>query len=151
MNRIFNKNDRGFTLPEVLVSLLLLGVVVLAYLSAQNMYRYLGSYAKHKAQAIYVSQRLLEQQRQQPFAGLANANLGQVTIDSKGTFNTTADDFLGNALMTVTNLDANRKRLRIEVNWMERSPVGTALGAHMAERLVREYCSTDIANDAEIN
>ena len=135
-----NPTTAGFTIPEVLVSILLLGVALVAFLGALNMYKYMASYAKHKTQAIYMAQRFVEEQRRQPFAGLASAALGTISIDSKGTFGTTADDYLGNATMTVTTLDANRKRLLVEVRWTERSPVGTII--------LREYCTTDISNDA---
>ena len=133
-------HESGFTIPEVLVSILLLGLALVAFLGALNMYKYMAAYAKHKTQAIYMAQRVVEEQRRQPFAGLASTALGAVSIDTKGTFNTAVDDHLGNAIMTVINLDANRKRLQVEVNWTERSPVGTIL--------LREYCTTDITNDA---
>ena len=143
MNTIFKRSNSGFTLPEVLVSILLLGGVLLTYLAAQNMYRFISAYSKHKIQAIYVAERMIEEQRRQPFAGLASGPLGVVSIDTKGTFNTTADDLFGNAVLTVTNLAATRKRLQVEINWRERSPAGTVT--------LREYCTTDVANEDELN
>ena len=142
LDKIDKQQDHGFALTEVLVSILLLGVVLVAHLGALNMYKYMAAFAKHKAQAIYVAQRTLEEQRRQPFAGLASAALGAVSIDTRGTFNSAADDLMGNAILTVTNIDANRKRLQVEVNWRERSPVGLLT--------LREYCTTDIANDATL-
>ena len=143
LDNIYKRKSDGFTLTEVLVSILLLGGVLVAHLGALNMYKYLTAFAKHKAQAIYVAQRTLEEQRRQPFAGLKSAALGAASIDTRGTFNSTADDLMGNEILTVTNIDANRKRLQVEVNWKERSPVGTLT--------LKEYCTTDIANDATLN
>ena len=135
--------ETGFTLVEVLVAVLLFAITILSFISVLNTCTYLDSYSRHKIQAMYVAQRIIEEQRRQLFSTLASQNYGVVSLDTKGTFATSADDYLGNAIITVTAVDANRKKVKVEVNWEQRSVIGTVTK--------KEFLSTDIGNEAQLN
>ena len=142
MKQLF-RSSSGFTLVEVLTSILLLLIVWTVSLNSMVNYKHIDSFAKHKIEAAYVAQRILEEQRRQPFANLVTRNYGPVSIDTRGTFNSSADDLIGVAKITVTILDAYRKRVQIEVSWPELSAIGTVTK--------KEYYATDIANELELN
>ena len=127
------------------MAVLLLTTVIVSFLAALITHKYMASRMRHKVQAIYVAERIIEEQRRKPFANLVSLNYGAVTIDTMGTFNTTADDYPGSALVTVTNLDAYRRRVKVEVDWTEHSPIG---GAKLN---MKEFCSTDIADEPQLN
>jgi hypothetical protein len=78
-----------------------------------------------------------------PFSTLASLPSASVSLDTNGTFDTTADDRTGNRIVTVTNIDTYRKRLKIEINWTEKFLRGT--------NTMREYYSTDIAQESQLN
>ena len=142
MKQLF-KSSKGFTLVEVLTSILLLLIVWTVSLNSMLNYKHIDSFAKHKIEATYVAQRILEEERRLAFANIVSRNYGAVSVDTRGTFNSAADDFLGTAKVTVTDLDVYRKRVQVEVSWSELSPIGTVIK--------REYCTTDIANEPELN
>ena len=135
--------SKGFTLVEVLISVGILALVWVSAVGIMVVGNYAASHAKHKAQAIYIAQRILEEERRQPFSSIVSLTSAPVSIDTKGTFSTTTDDFTGNRVVTVTSLDTYRKRVLVEVNWSERTN-----GVNITKR---EYCSTDIANETQLN
>ena len=137
------KSNNGFTIAEVISSMLILALALPVFLSALEAYKFVAHHSRHKLQAAFVAQRIIEEKRRTTFANLATANYGVVSIDTNGTFNATADDFMGNATVTVTNLDAYRKRVMVQVTWQEHSPVGAVP--------MSEYCTTDIANELQLN
>ena len=66
MNKISNTKS-GFTLVEVLVSV---GIMLIFLPFAASMLtnsQLLASYSKHKIQAAYAAQQIIETQRQNPF------------------------------------------------------------------------------------
>ena len=92
---------------------------------------------------MYWAQRFIEEERRLPFANLATLPSATVSIDTKGTFVTPNDDTSGNRVVTVTNIDAHRKRVLIEMNWQEK-----ILGGVITQR---EYYSTDISDESQLN
>jgi len=140
---IMLRQKKSFALLEIVISLILLVMIGELPLEGLVHISFLTSYAKHKVQAAYVAQRILEEQRRVPFPNLASQPSTPVTIDTMGTFNNPADDFLGNLIITVNNIDADRKRVRVEINWNE-----PTFGASWAGR---EYYTTDIANENQLN
>ena len=138
----YNK-QAGFTLLEVMVALAIFLVLFLGTATCIIGSMYLSSYVKHKVQAMYWAQRFIEEERRLPFSTLASLPSASVSLDTNGTFNTTADDRTGNRVVTVTNIDANRKRLKIEINWTEKFLRGT--------NTMLEYYSTDIAQESQLN
>ena len=133
----------GFTLIEVVVALLVLVLVWIAGVNAMVMSRHLASRAKHKVQALYAAQRILEEERRRAFSDLASKLTAVISLDTKGTFSSTDDDFPANRVITVTALDAYRKRVQVEVNWTE--------NIDGAQKTVREFCATDIAKEPQLN
>ncbi len=136
-------SSNGFTLVEALTSILILALVWVAVAGSIISYKYIASYSKHKVQAVFVAQRILEEKRRQTFSTLANQNYGAVSIDTRGTFNTSADDLMGTAAVTVTNIDTYRKKVLVQVSWQEKSPIGVVTKS--------EFCATDIANEPQLN
>ena len=51
---------------------------------------------------------------------------------------------MGNAVITVTNIDVNRKMAQIEINWQEYIP-------GKGQAAMREYYTTTIANEPSLN
>ena len=109
MNK-FSNTAKGFTLVEVLVSTGIM-VVLLPVLSILVSSQYLASVSKHKIQAAYVAQQLIETQR--PIIStyftptpLTKTINGFVTIDTKGIYpaNSCANSNLpcGSTSITVT-------------------------------------------------
>jgi len=49
---------------------------------------------------------------------------------------------MGQAFITVTNVDAYRQKLQVEVDWQEHTPLGN--------RNKKEFCTTDIANEIAV-
>jgi prepilin-type N-terminal cleavage/methylation domain-containing protein len=142
--RIAPRNKQaGFTLLETMVALLIFLVLFLGAAVAIITSMYLGSVIKHKVQAMYWAQRFIEEERRLPFSTLASLPSASVSLDTNGTFDTTADDRTGNRVVTVTNIDTYRKRLKIEINWTEKFLRGT--------NTMREYYSTDIAQESQLN
>ena len=143
IKRSFHK-QAGFTLLEVLVALSIFLVLFSGTAACLITSRYLSSIVKHKVQAMYWAQRFIEEQRRLPFANLASIPSTSLTIDTKGAFAAAGDDGLtGKRIVTVTNIDAFRKGVRIEINWSEK-----ILGGKVT---MREYYSTDIANESQLN
>jgi len=105
----------GFTIIEVLVSV---GIMVIFLPFAAQMLtnsQLLASYSKHKIQAAYVAQQLIETQRQNIasyfiptplISGQSKTITGPVILDTKGNYNiTTCPGYslpCGTAVITVT-------------------------------------------------
>ena len=145
MKTTLRNKQAGFTLFEVLVALSIFLVLFLGTATAIIGSVYLSSFVKHKVQAMYWAQRFIEEQRRLPFTTLASLPSACVSIDTHGTFVPCPDPAhpAGNMIVTVTNIDAYRKRVRIEMNWVEK-----ILGGMIT---MREYYSTDIANESQLN
>ncbi len=133
----------GFTIAEVLISVSVIALVLVAFLGVLVISQEIASYSRHKVQAMYAAQRIVEEQRRLAFATLASQASAAISIDTRGTFNTTADDFMGTRRITVTTLDTYRKRLAVEVDWIEHTFRGNVT--------MREFCTTDIANEPQLN
>ncbi|MBF0490681.1 MAG: type II secretion system protein [Candidatus Omnitrophica bacterium] len=132
-------STQGSTLVEVLVAIAIIDIFLTASSVSILNSQFLASYAKHKIQARYVAQQILEQQRRLTYVNIVSVASAAVTLDSKGTYNTTSDDFLGNAIVSVTTIDTYRKKVQVQVNWQEQILSGKVT--------MREYYATDIAND----
>jgi prepilin-type N-terminal cleavage/methylation domain-containing protein len=101
----------GFTLVEILVSV---GIMLIFLPFAASMLtnsQLLASYSKHKIQAAYAAQQMLETERQSPFLVIAagkSVTIGpaNVVLDTKGNYNNTncnnANIFCGTTVITVT-------------------------------------------------
>lgn len=128
---------------EVLIALGLLVITGVVFLGALVTCNYIASYSKHKTQAIYVAKRIIEEKRRLPFP-LASTNgvrvaYGTVSIDTKGTFNSSSDDYMGQAFFAVTNVDAYRQTLQVEIDWQEHTPAGNMT--------MKEFCTTDFTQE----
>jgi prepilin-type N-terminal cleavage/methylation domain-containing protein len=140
-----HNKQAGFSLLEVIASLAIFLVLFLGAVTAIIGSTYLSSFVKHKVQAMYWAQRFIEEERRVPFANLASIPSTCVAIDTRGTFVVCPDPAnpTGNRIVTVTTIDAYRKRVKIEMNWTEKIMKGLIT--------LREYYSTDIANESQLN
>lgn len=135
--------QNGLTLVEVLVSVTLIVVLLTAAASTILNSQFLSSYAKHKIQAAYVGQQILEQERRLGLSGISSQPSAAVTLDTKGTYGTTSDDFLGNRVITVTAIDAYRKMVQVEINWLEQFGAGKIT--------MREYFKATLSDESTLN
>lgn len=140
---IRQRSHKASSFVEVLVSMAIIIILVTAAASTILNSQFLASYSKHKIQAMYAAQHIIEQQRRLAFSNIVSQASTPVTLDTKGTYNTSADDFLGNVILTVSSLDVNRKQLQVQINWQEQITT--------AKVTMREYYSTIIANDPLTN
>lgn len=140
---IMSGSNRASSFVEVLVSMAIVVILVTAAAMTILNSQFLASYSKHKIQAMYAAQQIIEQQRRLNFSNIVSQSSAPVTLDSRGTYNTSADDFLGNAVITVVSIDANRKQVQVQINWQEQLTT--------AKVTMREYYSTIIANDPLTN
>jgi len=96
---------------------------------------------------MYWAQRYIEEERRTPFNNIVSLPSASFSLDTKATFDVAGDDFTGNRIITVTDVDnavayMYRKKVQVEINWTER-----LLGGSVVRQ---EYCSTDIANESQI-
>lgn len=136
-----HSSKKGFTLLETVFSLILLALVWVAAANVIIVNKMSGSFARHKAQAINVARRAIEDARKKSFVSIIGGTTN-VSIDTRGTPDDYSDDFIGTQVMTVTDL-GNHKRVIVEVSWNEIF-FGTT-------RTIREYCGTFIGNDPQVN
>jgi Tfp pilus assembly protein PilV len=140
VNRMGTK--KGFTIIEALVSIIFLAIVWLAIVNVSVISGVIGSYSKHKVQAIYVVQRALEDLHKKSFSQITSGT-STVSVDTRGTPDTTSDDLLGTQTITITSPSSYYKKAVVEVSWTE-----SIFGKN---KVVRESCGTFISNDPQIN
>ncbi len=126
------RSKSGLTLVEVLISIAIMLLLLTAATQTILNSQFLTSYSRHKAQAMYAAQQILEQQRQKSFSASSSQTTAPVILDANSNFN-------GTAITTVTNLDAYRNHVDVEIDWQEQ-----ILAAKVT---MKEYYSTNIAND----
>jgi len=153
----------GFTIVEVLVSV---GIMLIFLPFAASMLtnsQLLASYAKHKIQAAYAAQQIIETERQSPFIVLAPGTSkiigpSSVVIDTKGNYsNDTCNNpnmFCGIATITVTpSVYTNTSgvsttstlvdHFAVKIQWVEQ--------ILQLQVTMTENYAEDIANDPMLN
>ena len=99
----FSNTKGGFTLVEVLVSMGLMAAFLIPIGSVLVSSQYLASYAKHKIQAAYLAQLIIETARRQlPFAQIVNQPATKYPLDTKGNYNNTSNYFYATVVITVS-------------------------------------------------
>ncbi len=137
------KHERGLTLVEIVISLGLIVILVTSTASTVISSQFLASYAKHRVQAMYVAQTILEQKRRLPFASILSVGSTSVTLDNKGTSDST-DDFMGSYIFTVSNSPSvYLKPVQVTVSWQEQITSGKVT--------MTETINTTIANESQLN
>ena len=165
------KNNRGFTLVEVLVSIGIMLVFLPFAASMLTNSQLLASYSKHKIQAAYAAQQIIETQRQiistyftAPIGPLLSGQSttigpGSVILDTKGNYaNTNCSSnpniFCGTANITVTpavytnsvgakTTSTSIDHFTIKISWTEQ-----ILNMKVP---VTEFYAEDIINDPMLN
>lgn len=136
------RTKAGYTLIEVLISIIMLAVVWIASVGIIVIGGSSGSRAKHRMQAVYQIQRTVEDLRKKPFVQIVGGTTS-VSIDTKGTPDSTADDLFGTQVVTVTTPDVHYKKVVVAVTWQE-----VMWGA---AKSVTEYGGTYISDDPQAN
>ena len=138
------KKDGGFTLIEIIVSMVLIPLIWFAVSVPLSVNTMLISQSRHRAQAVLIAQQLIDQMRAGPYTSLAETPRLGVTIDDRGTV-TTADDLTGEAaifLGTETIISGGRYRqVTATVRWNESTVGGLP-------RALTESLATIISDDS---
>ena len=137
------KNNKGFTLAETMVAVLFLTAVWVATMGSLVTNKYIASYSKHKVQAIFAAQSIMEEVHRWPFANIIDFDRPGISLDTRGTFNTAADDMMADAHVRVTILAPNRRRVQVEVVWQEHSAI--------ASQQYHEFLTTTMVNESLLN
>ena len=162
--RNFAVSKAGFTLVEVLVSVAIMLIFLPFAASMISNSQLLASYSKHKIQAAYAAQQILETQRQNTFVSLLAGQTktigpGAVVLDTKGNYSnvncaTNANLFCGTAVITITPAVYTNNagftttnnivdHVLVKISWNEQI---MALKVPMTESYAE-----DIANDPMLN
>ncbi|MBF0618702.1 MAG: type II secretion system protein [Candidatus Omnitrophica bacterium] len=132
--------ETGLTLVEALVSLAIVTVLLVTATEGILNSRFLGSYSRHQVQAMYAAQQILEQYRRQPFSTVSLNTSGPVILDFNGDFSNTGTYLYGTAFISVVNIDPDRDKINVEVDWQEKMQDNKNV-------TMKEYYSTIIVND----
>ncbi len=122
------KKQGGFTLIEIIVSIILIPLLWLAISTAMAVNTVMISTAKHRAQAIFVAQENMDRDRENGYAALAVVTGQTVTLDTRGTHET-ADDFTG--FMDITlgpSPSGHYGSVLIRIYWFEKMVDGSLKG-----------------------
>jgi len=133
--------SKGITLTETLFSTILLVSILILAINLIVISKVSGSLSKHKTQAIYIVQRMIEDLRKKPFSSIAGS-VSAVSIDTRGTPEDYSDDLMGTGTVTVGNVNYYKKVV-VEIRWNELIAGGS--------KTVKECCGTHIANDPQAN
>jgi prepilin-type N-terminal cleavage/methylation domain-containing protein len=159
----FADTEKGFTLVEVLVSV---GIMLIFLPFAASMLtnsQILASYSKHKIQAAYAAQQLIETERQSTFLVIApgqSVTIGPsaVVLDTKGNYNNSncsnSNIFCGTTVITVTpSVYTNSSGVKVSSTVVNHFVVNI----YWSERIfaafvpITETYTADIANDPMLN
>ena len=143
--KISLRSRSAMSLTEVAVSLFILVLIWIAAVDAMIVGKYSASYARHKAQAIYMAQQAIENLRKTPYGLMVSSGPTTIAIDSRGTPDNNADNFNGTQTITVDAevLGTYYRKVAVNIRWNEIF-FGRA-------RQVNEYCATYIANEPQVN
>jgi prepilin-type N-terminal cleavage/methylation domain-containing protein len=139
MSKLSNKS--GFTLVEILVSM---GIMLIFLPFAASMLtnsQLLASFSKHKIQAAYAAQQMIETQRQNTFLVIPAGHSviigpAAIALDTKGNYNNTncnsnSNIFCGTTVITVTptvytsttgvkTTSATTNHFAVQIYWSEK-------------------------------
>ena len=144
----------GFTLVEVLVSTALIVMFLPAIGNLLTNSQLLASISKHKIQAAYLAELIMEKERQLPFANISSQPATNYPLDTKGVYNNTSGYYYATVTITVTpavytsasgvqTINATIDHVVLQISWLEqitKSPV-----------TITEDYTGDIANDKMLN
>jgi len=115
---------KGITFTEVLVSSVIVVIIVLGAELNLSMSSFFCHNAKHKTQAMYAAQQLLEQERRKTFTITSSVTSAPVTLDTHGNYDSSAGYFCGTSTTIVKNIDAFRNHVTVQISWLEHAPGG---------------------------
>ena len=149
----------GFTIVEVLVSV---GIMLIFLPFAASMLtnsRLLASYSKHKIEAMYAAQQIIDTYRQNAFIPVAagqSSIIGpsSVILDTKGNYVNNTNYFYGTAVLTITpavytnsagvkTTNTLVDHYSVAINWYEQI-------VNLKVPMTETYAE-DIANDPMLN
>ncbi len=136
--------NKGSTLVEVLVSIAVVLILLVAAASTLLSSRFMSSYSKHKIQAAYLAQQLFEIKRRALFTNIVSVPETSYSLDTNGTYNSITDDLTAKVTFTVTSLNNYLKKVQMKISWVERLASGVQI-------TINEYYATSICDDAVPN
>jgi prepilin-type N-terminal cleavage/methylation domain-containing protein len=110
------RSQKGLTLVEVMISLLLISFMSLSMLSAQTGSRHSIHMSRVHYEALETLKSVLENFKFQDYDDIDDQDLLGVTISDAGTLNV-ADDVLGDVNIAVTDNGDNTKTVSATVTW----------------------------------
>ena len=162
MDKVSNTAS-GFTLVEVLVSV---GIMLIFLPFAASMLtnsQLLASYSKHKIQAAYAAQQIIETQRQNAFVSLLAGQSqvigpSSVVLDTKGNYANAncanTNIYCGTVLITITpTVYTNSSGVKTTSSTVDHFVVSISWSENILELKVpmTETYAEDIANDPMLN
>ena len=159
-----SSTERGFTIIEVLVSVGILLIFLPFAASTLTNSQLLASFSKHKIQAAYAAQQIIETQRQNPFIVLlagTSQTIGpaSVVLDTKGNYanvncSTNPNIFCGTAVITVTpTIYTNSSGTQVTSTTVDHFVITISWSEQVLNSKipVTETYAEDIANDPILN
>lgn len=111
---------RGFTLPEMLISIGLFGLVWVSLVGSILAGKAVEIRARHKIQATYAAQRVIENLRGLPYLSVISAPDTAIEIDRQG-------PLFGTSAVTVSFINAYCKKINVRITWRELTPLGQSV------------------------
>ena len=159
------KNNQGFSLVEVLISIAIMLTFLPYAASMMANSRLLSSYSKHKIQAAYLAEHTLEYERMIPYSGSGSYNnfsnlksvpTTLVDLDTKGDFNqlNPSSHFMANVTVTVTPaVYTNSLGVKTTNNAVDHVVVNVQWTENIlkAKITMNENYATDIIGDPMLN
>ncbi|MCK4326585.1 prepilin-type N-terminal cleavage/methylation domain-containing protein [bacterium] len=136
---------KGFTLIEVVMSMLILGIALIGILGAFVMGKANIVRARHRLEVACLLQQTMEYLQDVSYGSITNSNYPEepVTIDDAGT-TTTSDDLIGTRLArpplpvsAIAGADGLYKSVTVKIKWTERSWGGGEQG--VSEELITYF------------
>ena len=120
MSKKSKKNQRGFTLVEVMVSALILATVIVGIMQLFIYTSILAELAGDKITALNEAQSKMDQIRNTSFSSIA-------TTYPSGTTFTLPSQLTGNGTITLDTTDSNIYGLTITVTWLNKKGQGSTI------------------------
>ena len=123
--KLFKSNKKGFTLVEVLISAVILGIVIISLLNIFVLSKIGSAKAKHRMKAMNLLRAEMEEIKVQDYSvidgWIDNPRSDKNNVDNPiGT-----DELLNDVITTSVVLANNNLKVTVEITWDEKRWLGT--------------------------